>query len=898
MARQRASIPILGIDERPNERQKTPGIASELENLRPTGLKEEPEWIPVESPDDLENSDGVAYESSFAIDRMYWHVRGRIGKHGDDAGSLRRLVVLEGDTVKVIDPKIGANDWYEVASYPISSTDSGSWDMYLSQMYDIGYITVTKGGVPQVDLILEDDLLIEFDFPELPAINSFTGRTEDKYSDTQVDGGDYMGFANPGAVYIRYAYRLRSGALVMHSLPEQLIIGTRIGEFNSTITHCFLGYDVEPYNFEFWKDKIAGISILCSEFEAEGTSYSLFDRNTQMNRLENTLWYEVGSFDFIDEEEVEDQQKVIVNSFSEDTLSTNLVADVDDNTHHSKRHGVSIVYNSRLILGGERTVFGRPVISNKEAGNKMGIYCFDGQTWQGSLGAQDKFPRAIKIIRDFNLMGGLASITNKVGVDFVYLGDGTYAIDSETSGWSCKVKFGSYGSIYLTQEMFNDHEDQFISHTTTGAVVQNMRIEVDLDTDSGLLTRVSTETEKLSFYRSPYTTRDGSALYAWLPTGSVVGYPDIRAKQLRIYLYNSGAQEWRLSNTFNLRPAKKANYAVSYRDWIDMFSSATEIGSSEVVSEYTPNKAVASVINSPFTFESDLVYNIGRSSEAITSFAVNALALSEGQYGQYPLYVFKREGIWAMEQSQSADVVFARITPVDVSLGAENEKKVINIGQSIAFANNDGVYLLERGRPQKISDPIKSVIPNIKNLAYLRTDDNEELIVNAGSVAYRYSLKYGRWYMVSLDVNQTVESVFTDNEKLYALYSELPGVPVYRVKDFQNAVDEAVEWRVLLEDIHFGLPDILKRFYLFYLRATFPNYPPTGADPAPDERLTSFSVTMNGNVFTQLLKQVRPKYRSVYDCDIEITGKGKHSNTAIHKIDSEFTPRYPRKQRS
>ena len=62
-----------------------------------------------------------------------------------------------------------------------------------------------------------------------------------------------------------------------------------------------------------------------------------------------------------------------------------------------------------------------------------------------------------------------------------------------------------------------------------------------------------------------------------------------------------------------------------------------------MLSEHTPNKLRVSQINNRFVFPQEFTYIL--SGGEITDLAAATAALSQGQYGEFPLYVFTTEGI-------------------------------------------------------------------------------------------------------------------------------------------------------------------------------------------------------------------------------------------------------------
>lgn len=872
------SIPLLGIDERPLERQMAPGLADQIENLIPNGDPEDPYWEPVDLAQTVKNASDVPMPASASRVRMWWHSRSFVGKYGDASGSLRRIVSIDNTgLVEVIDPDINAG-WETVVSYQVTSAEAGDWDMQFTQMYDMGYITVSKGGKPAIDLILEDDLLIEFNFPDLPVIHTFMAPTLDNFSDEENQAGSGRGFYTQGSVYIRYAFRLSSGELVRHSLPEQVLVHSRSLEYNHQLMHNYYGFKTDPDNYDFWKDKIKGVSILCSEFQATNSETFIYDSNDQLKRLADTAWFEIASFDFLDPAEVSPQDRCIRNEVTQDTISANIVADVDDNSHHLKRHRSSFVYNSRMILGGEQTLFGSSVVNPAERVTNMFVYCMDGDAWRGSLQAHvdattGTYPKSIQLVTDPNLMAGIPSVIAENGVDLVFISNSRYAVTAETAGWTATIQFGSFGSIQISQSDFQDNEEGVIYHTPTGANEVQFRMEVDLETDLGNYTRVDTVSEAITVWRSPYVSRDGLADYAWLPKGSVIGYPDLRAKEIRLYWLNTGSGEWRLSNTFKLKGANRANYAVHYTTWVDLYSnSATLIPSANQPQEYLPSKVSVSNVNNLLSYPSDQSYIVGSGNAEITGFAVNAIAISEGQYGQYPLYVFKSNGVWSLEQSSDPDIVFSRVSPIDTNFGANDQSKINNVDETIFYVNRSGIYMLLGGDRQEISKPIRSQVKNVVALgAYVSEDDKYMIAVLSDGSQYWFSVNYSRWFKIT----QPMSQIINDEGNSYFVD------PTGALYDMQDRIGDPVSVVVNLPALHWRFPDTLKRIHWIYGRAKISG---TKSLSATAEGIT----TTNDNKLV-----IRPRWKSSFNCTLRLEAQmSKTNEDYLHRFEAELETRY------
>lgn len=100
-------------------------------------------------------------------------------------------------------------------------------------------------------------------------------------------------------------------------------------------------------------------------------------------------------------------------------------------------------------------------------------------------------------------------------------------------------------------------------------------------------------------------------------------------------------------------------------------------------------KIYSSEINNPFYFPLLGINNVGTGK--IIALATVTQALSQGQFGQYPLYAFTTEGVWALEISSTGG--FTSVHPVtrDILI---SEKSLTQIDNAILFATKQGIMLL------------------------------------------------------------------------------------------------------------------------------------------------------------------------------------------------------------
>lgn len=116
-------------------------------------------------------------------------------------------------------------------------------------------------------------------------------------------------------------------------------------------------------------------------------------------------------------------------------------------------------------------------------------------------------------------------------------------------------------------------------------------------------------------------------------------------------------------------------------------------------------KIYSSEINNPFYFPLLGINNVGTGK--IIALATVTQALSQGQFGQFPLYAFTTEGVWALEISSTGG--FEGISPVNRDI-LISEKSLTQIDDAVLFATEQGIMLLSGSRTICISENLTTEI--------------------------------------------------------------------------------------------------------------------------------------------------------------------------------------------
>lgn len=198
------------------------------------------------------------------------------------------------------------------------------------------------------------------------------------------------------------------------------------------------------------------------------------------------------------------------------------------------------------------------------------------------------------------------------------------------------------------------------------------------------------------------------------------------------------------------------------------------------------NKVYTSEVNNPFFFPVTGINTVGTG--RILGIATAAKALSQGQFGQFPLYAFTDDGVWAMEVSSTGTYTAKQPITRDVCINPEG---ITQIDSAVLFPTDRGIMLISGSQTQCISEAINSEYPfDIRTLpgmaklhAQLGHDADtclptlpfSEFLTDCGMIydyvhqriivynskctyAYVYSLKTQLWGMMYSDIKASINS--------------------------------------------------------------------------------------------------------------------------------------------
>ena len=330
-------------------------------------------------------------------------------------------------------------------------------------------------------------------------------------------------------------------------------------------------------------------------------------------------------------------------------------------------------------------------------------------------------------------------------------------------------------------------------------------IYVDIKTESG--------NKRVKCSQSSYSTST-NAISAYMY------YPDSRAYKMTVFDHKYPTYH----RTYDLKPHPYMNgaycfaYGNNINPIIDSFEGGAWVSGAPSLSidsiDPSPNKLRVSEVGNPFYFPMENTYtpSVGEIRDIIS----NTVAISQGQFGQYPLYLFCADGIYSL-QTGTSGIVYQSWAPVSrhVITG-----RPIGIDNGVVFQSVGGLFAISGATVEALSEPMKgylsnatypsateqtkTIIEKISKLSemdlsilsqtlfedYLNGSsmgydfDNSDIIISNSQYNYSYclSIKTGKFHKRNISpsffINDYPDCAFTK-------YNQPKGVEFYRIEPNQ-----------------------------------------------------------------------------------------------------------------
>lgn len=259
-----------------------------------------------------------------------------------------------------------------------------------------------------------------------------------------------------------------------------------------------------------------------------------------------------------------------------------------------------------------------------------------------------------------------------------------------------------------------------------------------------------------------------------------------------------------------------------------------------------PNSLVVSKPNNPFVFPAEDVVTF--IAGEILNIAVASVPLSEGQAGQFPLYVFTDEGVFAMTVDAEGKLRTSHNVSRDILLSKD---ALVGIEQGVFFAAARGLLLLQGSRVTNVSSQMdglpttmdESLLGKIETLLGFHVDDHQAFrsFLSDCILAYDYANtrilvanpKYNAMYVYKFDT-QSWHRMQTDFGKPVRVLNAFPEAQIaMRSGQYQSLLDfsvlaenenaEAMRGLVYTRDLDLDGADIYKVISKLKVRGRFEN---------------------------------------------------------------------------
>lgn len=277
--------------------------------------------------------------------------------------------------------------------------------------------------------------------------------------------------------------------------------------------------------------------------------------------------------------------------------------------------------------------------------------------------------------------------------------------------------------------------------------------------------------------------------------GAYFFYPDNRATHVVIKATNNTDNTDVYYIDEDLKEHPSLNGAYLFKAWpsstfpADIKASATIPEYDNTSLEPLPNYVITSEVNNPWVFKSEGYYKVGTGK--ILAISTVTQALSEGQFGQFPLLVFSDAGIWAMSVGSTG--LFTDIHPMSREV-CNNPASITQTDGAVFFTSEKGLMVVIGSQVKCVSEQLSNIRSFLKP-AFMAYDYRDSLLWlfdgsgNGSSYCYIYSIKSGTFARYNFGDNITVKGAINKypdyllqvgNNNGYSLYSLLERPDIYQ----------------------------------------------------------------------------------------------------------------------
>lgn len=182
--------------------------------------------------------------------------------------------------------------------------------------------------------------------------------------------------------------------------------------------------------------------------------------------------------------------------------------------------------------------------------------------------------------------------------------------------------------------------------------------------------------------------------------GNYFYYPDPRASHVNIYRGNDKVFDKDLEEHPGLHGAYYIEKLYSEPTYTTIGSRGSGYVEPSTEYEYLPTYILTSQVNNPFVFLAEGYNSVGMGK--VIGMSTITQALSEGQFGQYPLLVFATDGIWAMSVNETG--MYSSVHPMSREVALEDNPCLTQTDGAVFFASKKGLMVVAGNQVKCVSE--------------------------------------------------------------------------------------------------------------------------------------------------------------------------------------------------
>ncbi len=264
------------------------------------------------------------------------------------------------------------------------------------------------------------------------------------------------------------------------------------------------------------------------------------------------------------------------------------------------------------------------------------------------------------------------------------------------------------GVIYRKSFSLKQHKSLNLAHYVNGS---GSLYDVSLECNLSVGTKPSSYSENNILAYFAYTPGVYEIVYV---SGGIWYYGD---QPFVLKNGPDGERYYRIIMTLNPQPGDTIKITIEKRTSVETITGIDNIPiddtwelleevediAEENACEVRGNVMKVSAVDNPFYFAAKNTYMPSR--EDIVAMCSNTVTLSQGQFGQHPLYVFCRDGIWAMQSDLSGTLTYVTALPLSYEV-CVNAETVCYTPAGIVFLSKRGFMLLKGNTLKCFSDAV------------------------------------------------------------------------------------------------------------------------------------------------------------------------------------------------